>query len=385
MFQPKIVAVAALAATTVVAAPLVHADTRLALNGIRPPPPPANMFIGGGVTPEEYAAFTPQIGANWLPGTTPVVVDYPATAGLPWGLDAPTVDESAAAGQTELHTAIVTAGAEGEPVVVAGLSEGSIVVDRELAYLATAEGTPPADKLTFVLMASPSRGVASLFAPGTYIPVYGYTTQPIPETKYDVAVVFTEYDGWADFPDRPWNLVSVANALMGAGYLHAPTALADRSQAVEVSRSTNAEDGTTTTYMIPTEQLPLTRSLREAGVPTSVTDPIDDVVRPVVDAGYSRNDTGPIRAPYVTQGRIVVPTPEISLSAAPSADRASVGPRREPARAASSTPNAFPPRKRNPLPGLRSLARPGTDAVRAHLPDLERVAGRVLGRADTTD
>ena len=343
----KALIVAVIAAAVVVTAPVVHAETRLALNGARPRPAPLNAISSGGLTPAEYAALTPQIGANWLPGTSPMVVDYPATAGLLWGLDAPTADQSTATGQANLHAAIMTATANGEPVVVAGLSEGTIVIDSELAYLATDANAPPANQLTFVLFASPSRGVASLLAPGTYIPVFGYTTRSIPQSQYNTDVVFAGFDGWADFPDRPWNLIADANAIMGAGYLHTPTALADQSRAVVVSSTTNSKGGTTTTYMIPTQRLPLTDPLRRAGVPTSVTDKIDEVLRPVVDAGYSRNDTGPIRAPYLSQGQLVVPSPpktETPRSAGSSSDL----PRTKPRTVAPLMPNVSPPKTETP-------------------------------------
>jgi PE-PPE domain len=343
----KALAAAGIVAAVVVTAPVVHAETRLALNGARPRPALLNAISSGGLTPAEYAALTPQIGANWLPGTSPVVVDYPATAGPLWGRDAPTADQSTATGQANLHAAIMTATANGEPVVVAGLSEGTIVIDRELAYLATDASAPPANQLTFVLFASPSRGVASLLAPGTYIPVLGYTTRSIPQSQYNTDVVFAEFDGWADFPDRPWYLIADANAIMGAGYLHTPTALADRSRAVVVSSTTNSKGGTTTTYMTPTQRLPLTDPLRRAGVPTSVTDKIDEVLRPVVDAGYSRNDTGPIPAPYLSQGRLVVPSPpkrEAPRSAGSSSDL----PRTKPLAVALSKPNVSAPKREAP-------------------------------------
>ena len=317
--------VAAFAAAVVIAAPVANSETRLALNGARTPGPPLNAVIGGGITPEEYDAYTVRIGENWFAGATPKPVEYPATAGLLWGPDAPTVDESAATGQANLHTAIVTANENGDPVVVAALSEGTIVADRELAHLATnPSAAPDAEDLTFVLMASPSRGVASLLAPGTYIPIVGYTTQPAPETQYDVDIVFVQYDGWADFPDRPWNLVSVANAVAGSEYLHTPTALVDPSEAVEVASTTNSQGGATTTYMVPTEQLPLTNRLREAGVSESVTDPINDVLRPVVDAGYSRNDAGNVtaREPYVSRGKLVVSKPMSETTNTKAAPRA---------------------------------------------------------------
>lgn len=105
--------------------------------------------------------------ANWFPDSTAVTVDYPATAGLLWGADALTADQSIAVGQVNLNAAIMAAIAGGEPAVVTGLSMGTMSIDQELTFLATNPGAPPASQLSFTLFASPSRGIASLFAPGS--------------------------------------------------------------------------------------------------------------------------------------------------------------------------------------------------------------------------
>lgn len=288
--------------------PVIRAEARLAVNGARPTREPINTILGG-LTPADYAELTPKIGANWLPGTSATVVDYPATVGPLWGFGAPDGDRAIAAGRANLHAAIMTAVAGGDAVVVTGLSMGTMVIEQELAHLATATDAPPTGRLKFVLFACPSRGLASVPAPGIRIPFVGYTPRPIPESQYDRTVVFTRYDGWADFPDRSWNLLAVANAVMSFlgrdDRLHTPTALADPSRAVVVSNTTNARGGTTTTYMIPTANLPLTDPLRRIGVPKFVTDQVDKVLRPVVDAGYSRNEIGHLQALVLSQRRLL--------------------------------------------------------------------------------
>ena len=52
----------------------------------------------------------------------------------------------------------------------------------------------------------------------------------------------------------------------------------------------NSKGATQTAYFLPTQLLPLTRPLRDMGVPNELVDQLDGVVRPMVDAGYSRND-----------------------------------------------------------------------------------------------
>lgn len=270
-------------------AAVATADTRIVVPGAAPPPLGPLLDLVG-ATEQDYDAKNLQVGAGWFPGTTPRVVDYPATAGLLWGPDAPSGDEAIALGQSALHGDISDALAAGDPVVVTGVSEGTLVIYREQAYLADNPDAPPRDQLSFVLYASP-QGLAGLLPPGAHIPVFGYTTQPIPDSQYDTDVVVSEYDGWADPPDRPWNVVSDLNALAGAAlYVHGTTAHTTRDDAVQVSRTTNAKGGTTTAYRVRTERLPLTRPLRDIGVPDDVVDVIDTPLRRVVDAGYSRND-----------------------------------------------------------------------------------------------
>ena len=72
------------------------------------------------------------------------------------------------------------------------------------------------------MIAPPEAGVAEYFKEGTYIPILNYRISRIAESPYDTTIVIGEYDGWSDPPDRPWNLVSSANALSGIVYVHGP-------------------------------------------------------------------------------------------------------------------------------------------------------------------
>jgi PE-PPE domain len=191
---------------------------------------------------------------------------------------------------------------------VVGLSQGTLVAHATMARLADDPTAPPARKVTFYEFASPNRagfGLANLLPVGFTIPVLNYTVGATPVSRYNTVVVYTQYDGWADFPNRPWNVVADLNAIIGADYLHTPTAFSSPSQAVLVSSTANSLGGITTTYMIPTNQLPLTQSLRDIGVPTSVTNKIDDVLRPIVNAGYSSYD--PNGGPYILHGQLMLP------------------------------------------------------------------------------
>ena len=83
----------------------------------------------------------------------------------------------------------------------------------------------------------------------------------------------------------------------------------------------NSKNATVTTYLVPTEELPLTLPLRFIA-PPAVVDRIDDIVRPIVDAGYSRNDDAGDTRPYLSHGEIV--SPSASLTPMPTQRRTRV-------------------------------------------------------------
>jgi PPE-repeat protein len=257
-----------------------------------------------GLTAPQYAALNAEIGENWFPGTSPEVVNYPAGAGLINGLIAPTANESIAIGQQMLNTDILNAVATGHPVVVAGLSEGTMVIDAEEAYLATDPNAPPPSTVTFVEFANPQRGLADTYLPaGVTIPGIGYTVHDAPVSQYNTDVVYNQYEGFSDPPNRPWHLLADVNAVAGTVYLHIPTEFASPSQAVEVSSVTNSLGGTTTTYMIPASTLPMLLPLQHLGVPSPIINGLNNMLTPIVNEGYSQYD--PAGGPYFSQGRLV--------------------------------------------------------------------------------
>ena len=105
------------------------------------------------------------------------------------------------------------------------------MLNAEQARLAHDPTAPPPDQLSFTMFGDPagSHGfgqsfLTAMFPPGTFIPVIDYTMPKPVESQYDTTVVVTAYDGIADFPDRPENLVSVAQRARGGGFVHTPVA-----------------------------------------------------------------------------------------------------------------------------------------------------------------
>lgn len=255
-----------------------------------------------------YDLLNHMVAENWYPGTTPQVVNYPASMGILSGsLAAPGVNVGVEMGRVSLDDQIKNATAGGDPVVVGALSEGTLVINRELAHLATDPKAPRPELLSFAMFASPETGLFRIYLPvHTWLPIVNYTSQDLAESQYDVSVVFHQYDFWSDSPDRPWNLLADLNSLAGLAYFHDGTAMVAPSDAIELSSVTSHLGGTTTTYMVPAPTLPLLLPLQQIGVPARIVNALNGVLKPIVDRGYSR--LTPQAGPYFSHGRLVRPT-----------------------------------------------------------------------------
>jgi len=86
--------------------------------------------------------------------------------------------------------------------------------------------------------------------------------------------------------------------------VHIASALDYQSQGELLSQTPNALGGTTSTYLVPTKDLPLTEPLRRLGFPAKFVDKLDSILKPIVDAGYSR--LTPDRGPHFAGGRLVL-------------------------------------------------------------------------------
>lgn len=237
------------------------------------------------------ASTYPYIGINLHDDADPQVVDYSQN---------PFSTDRALLGGVE-RADVAVREIDGK-VVVIGESMGSMVASRLAADLAASADPPSPTDIRFVLIASPEEGVAQYFKEGTRIPLLNYTVSRVARSPYPTTVVIGEYDGWADPPDRPWNLAAVANAAMGLIYVHGP-AMWDIDLG-DVPPENITVDGTVTRYFVPTEHLPLTRPFRDLGVPDCLVDAADHILRPIIDAGYRRHDQPGDSRPYLYDGRI---------------------------------------------------------------------------------
>ena len=263
-------------------------STALAAGLVIAAPPPAIAAISA-FTISGTAVFHPppypeQLVPGYFSGNAVTNIAYPAAI---FGMDA-----SVAVAATGIERAMERSSG---PMVIGGFSQGAIAVTYAMRAIMAlpADQRPATDELTFLTIGDPTAPGGILRFLDAFVPVIELTPVAMPETPYDTVVINGEYDGWGDFPDRPWNLVSVVNALMGTVYVHGyyemiPGGL-DLSSA-DVSTTVNSLGGQTTTYLIPTENLPLVQPLRDIGVPEEFVSAIETPLRTIVDAAYARHD-----------------------------------------------------------------------------------------------
>ncbi|WP_237752621.1 PE-PPE domain-containing protein [Mycolicibacterium aromaticivorans] len=181
--------------------------------------------------------------------------------------------------------------------VLFGLSQGAVVLSRYKA--AHPEGTGN----TFVLVENPSRpngGILERFA-GLYIPVLDISVSGATPDNGDTTVdVARQYDGWADFPTYPLNLLATVNAIMGMIYVHGQTQTELTAADIEAAKAGGSayyqQHGDTTYYLIRTPLVPLLMPLKGI-VPDPILGAIDPVLRAFIEMGYNRADySAPTRA-----------------------------------------------------------------------------------------
>jgi len=115
----------------------------------------------------------------------------------------------------------------------------------------------------------------------------------LPVTPYDVFMVSAEYDGVADFPDNPFNILAVLNAYQGGDMLHVDAAFNTdfATDSVHYKMVTNADGGTVTYIVIPYTDpiLPLLHPMLEAGGDPVALAKLSAFLKPIIDSAYKRN------------------------------------------------------------------------------------------------
>lgn len=207
-------------------------------------------------------------------------------------------------GLTILDNAVYQQISSGNTVTVFGISQSAVISSLYMRNLAAGltnfgNNPPSSTQLNFVLAGNemnPNGGLLSRF-PGLVMSALGldfYGSTPS-DTIYPVRNYTLEYDGFADFPRYPINVVSDLNAVMGIVYVHTtymglPQATIDNALQLTTSPGYT---GNTTYYMIPTEHLPLLQPLRAIpGIGNPLANLLEPDMRVLVNLGYGDPNYG---------------------------------------------------------------------------------------------
>jgi hypothetical protein len=228
------------------------------------------------------------------PGSIPFQLDTPEGLYPITGVKSLPLNVSVQQGIQILAATIAEQVAAGNTATVFGYSQSAIISSLIMSQL-------PADTpVNFVLVGNemnPNGGLLSRFPglnlPSLGLPFYGAT----PENAFPTTNYTLEYDGFADFPRYPLNVLSVLNAGLGIIFVHTTYAELTQQQ-VNNAIALPTTDPTQKYYIIPHPDLPLLQPLRLIPV---IGNPIADLLQPalkvIVNLGYGDPNYG-----YSTDG-----------------------------------------------------------------------------------
>ncbi len=274
----------------------------------------ATLIMGGTGNPVPSNAYLTAIYDNYIapniaPGTAiPTGLTTPEQGFPLTGLNSLTFDTSIARGVQILQQAI-TAQPAGTQTTVFGFSQSATIVTNYLQGIANGSiPAPSPSDVRFVLAGDPNNPNGGLFERfnGLYIPGFNESFNgATPDLAYHTDIYTIQYDGFANFPRYPLNLLADANAFAGIYYDHlAPTpayqSLTPQQVATAVVEPMSpGATGNTTYYMIPTQNLPLLEPLH---LPQPLLNLIQPDLRVLIDMGYG--DIGGANTEYAN-----LPTP----------------------------------------------------------------------------
>ncbi len=209
--------------------------------------------------------------------------------------------KSVAQGVALLDAGIKAQLTAGNKAIVFGYSQSATIVNNEITNLLSlpANLQPDPSKLSFIMIGDPNNpdgGLLSRF-PGFYIPFLNvdFNGATPSNSPYPTWIYTGQYDGIADAPQYPLNVLSDLNAFLGYFFVHStyPTLTATQiANAVALPTSPNYT-GATHYNMIMTQDLPLVDLIRlipYAGPP--MADIIQPDLRVLCDLGYGDLGTG---------------------------------------------------------------------------------------------
>jgi hypothetical protein len=212
-----------------------------------------------------------------------------------------TLDISLARGVTFLNNAIVSVlgpAPSANSVSVLGYSQSAIIASLEMPNLLAAGYHGGAGSNAYFTLlgdpANPNGGLLSRF-PGLTLPSLGITFgTSTPSNDFPTTIWTLEYDGFADFPQYPIDVLSDLNALAGIVFIHGTYPTLDPARLATAVTLTQSGAPSQTTYnVIPTQNLPLLSPLRAIpGIGAPLADLIQPDLKYLVNWGYGDPNFG---------------------------------------------------------------------------------------------
>ncbi len=243
------------------------------------------------------------------------------------------------------------------PITLFGHSQGGQVIYAALRRWAAAPASAPdPSSLSWVSIGNPENNFG------------GQSATPLPaDSPYQGTEVIRQYDGWADWPTDPTNLLAVANAAVGMSSTHVfgyfDVDLNDPENFRYTPDKADGTPGNITYVFVPTPVLPL---IAATGLLAPLLNPIlDPVLRPIIEKGYQR-PIGPVGASATPA---VGPNPAAAQSAAAAQSSSA-------AQSARADRSAAAPQSAQVV---RSAAAPDLGSAIAAAPALPDQAAAVVG------
>ena len=262
-----------------------------------PNPPPSTINSA-------YTLYMNNPNNMYTPGPgalTPFMFALPSAQGayIFTGTKDLTYNISLARGVTSLDTQIAQSFAAGATSLgIGGYSQGAQVASLAMPGLAK---TYSPSQLSFTLIADPLAPNGGFFSrfPGLNLPSIGVTFGGgTPSDLFPTTIYTREYDGLADFPQYPIDVLADVNAILGIEYVHGSYLSLTPSQVatgvlLPGSEALGTPNSMTNYYMIPTANLPLLDPVRAIPV---IGNPVADLLQPdlryLVNWGYGDPNFG---------------------------------------------------------------------------------------------
>ena len=179
-------------------------------------------------------------------------------------------------------------------LVIYGYSQGAVVANVEKTSSPNSIRREPQPPISTSCWAVTSMCPTAALMPGSRASTsrssIGRSTAPSRPTPSSTrSIINRQYDGLADFPLYPLNLIADLNALLGFLYVHTYPFDVSLPPDPTTSPAYQGTHGDTSYYFFETEDLPLFGPLRTLGVPEPLIDVVEPFFRVLVELGYDRS------------------------------------------------------------------------------------------------